>query len=49
MTLANPATTVRASRARVRSVPSRNQLAMTTKAGSYSTAAMTTPMPAQMA
>jgi hypothetical protein len=34
MALANPATTVRASSARVRSAWSRNQVAMATKAGS---------------
>jgi hypothetical protein len=49
MTLANPATTVRASSARVRSAASWNQVAMTAKAGSYRTAAMTRPTPAQMA
>jgi predicted GTPase len=49
MTLANPAITVRASRARVGAAWSRNQVAMTTKAGSYRTAAMAKPMPVQMA
>ena len=34
MTLANPATTVKASSARLRWRSSRNQVAMTTKAGS---------------
>jgi hypothetical protein len=49
MTLANPAITVRPSRARLRSAASRYQLAMTANAGSYSTAAIARPMPTQMA
>jgi hypothetical protein len=49
MTLANPATTVRASSARARSAASWNQVAMMAKAGSYRTAAMVRPMLAQMA
>jgi len=49
MTLANPAITVRPSRARLRWAGSRYQVAMIANAGSYSTAAMVRPMPTQMA